>query len=158
LGGHNGIFTAVFDSRISVIITSCGFDSFADYYGGNEEVWMPEKGWCQTRYMPKLANYRGRLEEVPFDFSELLGAIAPRRIMVIATLHDSNFAAASVHRVVASAKAVYTLYDKPQHLTLMHPDCKHDFPVDMRQAAYSLFEKEFKNARPALGKVETLPN
>ncbi|MFN9913000.1 MAG: alpha/beta hydrolase, partial [Pirellulaceae bacterium] len=33
LGGHNGIFTAVFDPRIRTIVTSCGFDSFRDYYG-----------------------------------------------------------------------------------------------------------------------------
>src|SRR5207253_9118348 len=28
LGGHNAIYTAVFDERIKVIVSSCGFDSF----------------------------------------------------------------------------------------------------------------------------------
>jgi hypothetical protein len=28
LGGHNAIFTAVFDPRLSVVVSSCGFDSF----------------------------------------------------------------------------------------------------------------------------------
>lgn len=59
LGGHNGLFTAAWDPRISVVVTSCGFDSFRDYYDGNPEVWMPEKGWCQSRYMPRLLDHRG---------------------------------------------------------------------------------------------------
>ena len=70
LGGHNAIFTAVFDPRIRVVVSSCGFDSFLDYYGGDPANWHPERGWCQTRYMPRLADYRGRLAEIPFDFHE----------------------------------------------------------------------------------------
>ena len=31
LGGHNSIYTAVFDERIKVIVSSCGFDSYLDY-------------------------------------------------------------------------------------------------------------------------------
>jgi cephalosporin-C deacetylase-like acetyl esterase len=31
LGGHNGLFTAAFDERIRVVVTSCGFDSFRDF-------------------------------------------------------------------------------------------------------------------------------
>ena len=55
-------------------MSSCGFDSFLDYYDGNPDNWQPERGWCQTRYMLKLADYRGRLAEIPFDFHELLGS------------------------------------------------------------------------------------
>ena len=78
LGGHNSVYTAVFDDRLKVVVSSCGLDSFLDYYGGDEKNWEPEKGWCQTRYMPKLADYKGRLADIPFDFHELIGALAPR--------------------------------------------------------------------------------
>ena len=30
LGGHNGIYTAMFDDRIRAVVSSCGFDSFRD--------------------------------------------------------------------------------------------------------------------------------
>ena len=75
LGEHNAVFTSVFDERIQVVVSSCGLDSFLDYYGGDEKVWLPEKGWTQTRYMPRLSQYRGRLAEIPFDFHELIGAL-----------------------------------------------------------------------------------
>jgi len=34
LGGHNSMFTAAFDERLKVVVSSCGFCSFAKYYGG----------------------------------------------------------------------------------------------------------------------------
>jgi hypothetical protein len=140
LGGHNAVYTSVFDERIHVIASSCGLDSFLDYYKGDDKVWLPEKGWTQTRYMPRLSEYRGRLAEIPFDFHELLGALAPRHVLVIAPLKDSNFRAESVDRIIAAARPIYTLYQHPERLRVIHPDCEHDFPTDMRQLAYALFD------------------
>ncbi len=141
LGGHNAIFTAVFDPRIQVIVTSCGFDSFLDYYGGDPQNWQPERGWCQTRYMPRLAAYRGRLAEIPFDFSELIGALAPRPVYINAPLGDSNFQWRSVDEMAAAASEVYQLYGVPSNLTVEHPDTKHDFPEAQREQAYQLLER-----------------
>ncbi len=39
LGGHNSVYTAVFDDRLKVVVSSCGLDSFLDYYGGDEKNW-----------------------------------------------------------------------------------------------------------------------
>jgi hypothetical protein len=144
LGGHNAIFTAVFDQRIKVIVSSCGFDSFPDYYGGDPEVWKPERGWCQTRYMPKLAQYAGRLNEIPFDFHELIGALAPRQVFVNAPLGDTNFKWRSVDAVAKAASQVYSLYGVPQNLRLEHPDCGHSFPPELRDVAYKLFDKNLR--------------
>ena len=144
LGGHNAIFTGVFDDRIRVVVSSCGFDSFRDYYDGADEVWQPGKGWTQGRYMPRLAGYRGRLDEIPFDFGELLGALAPRSVLVIAPLHDSNFRARSVDRMVEVARPVDALYGQPARLRVEHPDCEHDFPEAMRREAYALFDAELR--------------
>ena len=116
LGGHNAVFTSVFDERIQVVVSSCGLDSFLDYYGGDEKVWLPEKGWTQTRYMPRLSQYRGRLAEIPFDFHELIGALAPRHVLLIAPLLDSNFRAESVDRIAAAARPVFSLYEHPERL------------------------------------------
>ncbi len=140
LGGHNSVYTAVFDDRIKVVVTSCGLDSYLDYYGGDEKVWLPEKGWAQTRYMPKLASYRGRLEEIPFDFHEMIGSLAPRHVLVIAPLKDDNFRAESVDRIVASAKPIFALYGRPERLRVEHPDCTHDFPEEMREKSYALID------------------
>jgi dienelactone hydrolase len=143
LGGHNSVYTAVFDGRLKVVVSSCGLDSYLDYYKGDEKNWQAEKGWCQTRYMRKLADYKGRLEEIPFDFHEMIGALAPRHVLIIAPKKDSNFRADSVDRIAAAARPVFKLFGHEDRLKVEHPDCEHDFPPEMREAAYRLFDKVF---------------
>ena len=134
LGGHNSIFTAVFDQRIKVVVSSCGFDSFRDYMQGNI------KGWTSDRYMPKLGAYTNRLAEIPFDFHELIGALAPRVVFISAPLGDANFRWSSVDAIVQAALPVYRLYGAENHLRVDHPECDHKFPEPIREKAYRLFE------------------
>jgi dienelactone hydrolase len=144
LGGHNSVYTAVFDDRIKVIVSSCGLDSYSDYYGGDPKRWQPEQGWCQTRYMPRLAKYAGHLQDIPFDFHEMIGSLAPRICFINAPLKDANFRWESVDRVAAAARKIYQLYGQPQNLLVEHPDSEHDFPTDMREKAYRLFDENLK--------------
>jgi dienelactone hydrolase len=145
LGGHNAIFTAVFDPRIRVVVSSCGFDSFVDYYGGNPKVWQPDKGWTQDRYMPRLAGYADRLQEMPFDFFELIAALAPRHVFVSAPTGDTNFEWQSVARIGAAAGLVFGLQDASDRLEIVHPNCGHEFPEEIRVRAYRLLEEQLRN-------------
>ena len=121
LGGHNSLFVAAFDRRIRAVITSCGFTSFAKYYGGDLT------GWSHKGYMPRIAARKP--EAMPFDFKDVLAAIAPRPVFVNAPLRDANFDASGVDDAVRDAK-------HPK-IRVEHPDCEHDFPPEIRQAAYA---------------------
>ena len=144
LGGHNSIYTAVFDERIKAVVSSCGFDSYLDYYRERPTMWNPGQGWTQERYMPRLAQYAGRLHEIPFDFHELIGALAPRAFLAISPLHDSNFKWQSVARIMTAARPVYALHGVPERLAVEHPDCDHNFPPEMREKAYAWLERWLK--------------
>lgn len=135
LGGHNSIFTALFDERIQCIVSSCGFDSLLDYYGGNI------KGWVQERYMMKMEQFLGHPQDAPFDYYELVACLAPRRFFVNAPLRDSNFKQDSVDRIAKAARAVYALHGAETALTVEHPDSEHDFPDAPRFAAYEAIAK-----------------
>lgn len=145
LGGHNAIYTAVLDQRVSVIASSCGFDSYLAYMDGAERVWFFGQGWCQIRYMPRLSNYRGRLEEIPYDFHELLGALAPRPFFVNAPLRDSNFRWKSVDECASAARPVYQLLGASGKLLIRHPDSDHNFPEDMRDEAYRTIDSVLRD-------------
>jgi dienelactone hydrolase len=136
LGGHNSIYTAVFDERVKVIVSSCGFDSYLDYMNGNIN------GWTSDRYMPKLLDYP--LAEIPFDFHEMIGALAPRPIFVNAPKEDANFKWESVDRILAAAKPIYRLCGERNGIHVEHPDCAHDFPNEIRAAAYEFIDENLE--------------
>ena len=133
LGGHNSVFTAAFEPRIKVVVTSCGLDSFLDYMDGNV------KGWSGDRYMPALSRYA--LRDIPFDFHEIIASLAPRVCLISAPFGDTNFKWESVDRVAGAARQIYGLYRHPQNLIVEHPACGHEFPKAMRETAYKLIEK-----------------
>jgi dienelactone hydrolase len=131
LGGHNALFVAVFDQRLKAVVTSCGFNSFFEYKGGDLT------GWSHAGYMPPIATVYGKdPRRMPFDFTEVLAALAPRPVFVNAPLHDDNFAVQGVRDCVDAAAPVFRLFRVEDRLTVRHPDCGHEFPVAVRQAAY----------------------
>lgn len=128
LGGHNSLYTAAFDARIKVVVTSCGFDSFRDYMDGNI------KGWTSARYMPKLLDYAP--DRYPFDFDTVLSAISPRGIFISAPKGDTNFKWQSVDRLVEKVRS-----ETKTNIEVRHPDCPHMFPKELREEGYGFMEK-----------------
>jgi dienelactone hydrolase len=136
LGGHNSLFTAAFDERIKAVATSCGFTSFHKYKGGDLH------GWSGPRYLPRVASeYKYSPDQMPFDFHEVIAAIAPRGVFVVAPLHDDNFDVEGVRDVVKAARPVYELLRQPERLKVVYPDATHDFPDAEREEAYTFFDK-----------------
>jgi dienelactone hydrolase len=132
LGGHNSVFTALFDERIRAVISSCGLDSYRDYMDGDLT------GWCGERYMPKLSQCDW--EHPPFDFYDLVAKLAPRPCFISAPLADSNFNWQSVDSIVDAARQVYALYGADEWPQVEHPNCGHDFPESQRLQAYTVID------------------
>ncbi len=152
LGGHNSLFVAAFDARIKAVVTSCGFNRFAKYYGGDLT------GWAGFRYMPRIATvYAKDPAKMPFDFTEVLAALAPRAVFVNAPLNDTNFEVSGVRDCVAAAAPVYKLLGAADNLVAVYPDAGHDFPPKVRQAAYEFLDRALRSRkgdatkRPASG-------
>jgi len=132
LGGHNALFAAAFDPRLKVAVTSCGFTSFPRYMGGELKAWANKRA-----YMPRIASaYGNDPKRMPFDFPEVLAAIAPRTVFVNAPVEDGNFDLAGVKDCVAAAGPVYELLGAKGGLASVHPKCGHDFPPEVREQAY----------------------
>jgi pimeloyl-ACP methyl ester carboxylesterase len=139
LGGHNALYTAVFEPRLKCVVTSCGFTAFHDYYKGDL------KGWTSDRYMPRIRDvYENNPDKMPFDFPEVLAAIAPRGIYVAAPEMDHNFDVGGVRKCIAAAQPVFELLGGKDQLVVAYPNCGHDFPDDVRERVYQWLEKQLK--------------
>ncbi len=136
LGGHNTLFVGVFDPRIRVLVSSCGFTAFPKYYAGDLT------GWTHDGYMPTIASVYGKdPARMPFDFPGVLSALAPRPLFVNAPLHDANFDVSGVRDCINTARKIYGLYGATDVLAAVYPDAEHDFPDEARQQAYAFVEK-----------------
>lgn len=143
LGGHNAIFLGVFDERVQVVVTSCGWTPFPDYYG---YAGGKLSGWAQDRYMPRIKYaYASEPAQVPFDFPELIGTLAPRAFFSASPVEDHNFKVAGVRRSVPAAQAVYRLLQHPERMQVIYPACKHDFPPEARRAAYAFIDQQLQH-------------
>jgi dienelactone hydrolase len=140
LGGHNTLFTAAFDPRIKAAVTSCGFTAFHDYYEGNLA------GWTSDRYMPRIRDLYGNdPNKMPFDFHEVLAAIAPRSIFINAPVSDNNFEVGGVKKVVAEATKAQQIYGAVAgDITVRYPECDHDFPDEVRAEAWKWLAERLK--------------
>ncbi len=139
LGGHNALFVAAFDPRLKVVVPSCGFNSFFKYQKGNLT------GWSHKGYMPRIADVYGRdAAKMPFDFTEVVAALAPRAVFINAPLRDDNFEVGGVRDCVAAAGPVYRLLGAAENLEAVYPDAGHDFPQDVRQKAYAFIDRHLR--------------
>lgn len=133
LGGHSGMFTAVFEPRLKVIVSSCGFTSFQ-----TDDV----PSWSGPRYMPRIQTQFGNdAARVPFDFHEIVASFAPRPFLACAAEKDHDFDVAGVRAVMKAAAAVYRLHGAAEHLAVFYPPGGHAFPPAARREAYAFLDR-----------------
>ncbi len=136
LGGHNAMFTAVFEPRLKVIVSSCGFTTF-------RKDDMPS--WTGPVYMPRITTQFGNdAKKVPFDFQEVVASFAPRPFFASAAEKDDDFDVSGVRDVMAVARPTYQLHGAAANLAAYYPPGKHAFPPDARKAAYEFLDRHLK--------------
>ena len=136
LGGHNAVFTASFESRLKVVVSSCGFTTFL-------KDDMPS--WTGPRYMPRIkTEFSSDAKQMPFDFSEVIAALAPRPFLASAATRDDDFDVSGVRDACQAAERAYQLLGKRDHLQSYYPDSPHDFPDDARKRAYEFLDRYLK--------------
>ncbi len=139
LGGHTAIFTALYDTRIKAVVSNCGFTSFRRYYGGDLT------GWTSDRYFPRIASEYGKdPNRMPFDFSDLISALAPRAFLASSPIHDDNFDVVGVKETIAAAKPTYERLGAAGKLQANYPNCAHAFPPEVRKVAYEFLDEQLK--------------
>ena len=81
---------------------------------------------------------------MPFDFPEVLAAIAPRALYIHAPQSDSNFKLESVKRCVKAAQGVYELLGAADNLVAVYPPGEHGFPIEARIESYVFIDHVLK--------------
>ncbi|HQH74574.1 MAG TPA: hypothetical protein PK360_21035, partial [bacterium] len=83
-GAYGTLFATIFEPRISAAVASCGFTTLRADPVANR--------WSHlTPLMPRLGFYLEKVDEIPFDWHEILACAAPRPLFNWSTLNDDIF-------------------------------------------------------------------
>jgi hypothetical protein len=136
IGATVGLYSAALDERICGVISVCGFTPM--------RTDLPERGTEGIkRYshlhglIPRLGFFTGNEERIPYDYHELLGAIAPRPVLVIAPELDKDAYHSDVVTCVKEAGKVYDLYGSPENIELFSPEDISRLSPEVREKIYS---------------------
>ena len=91
--------------------------------------------------------------QIPFDFDEVIAALAPRAFFSSSPVNDSNFDVEGVRKGIAAATEVYEYFDAANNLHVVYPDAAHDFPPEVRLQAYRFIDNELKHT-PAVEQIK----
>jgi pimeloyl-ACP methyl ester carboxylesterase len=120
LGGTVGLYAAALDPRVKGVVSICGFTPMrtdtAGRGAGGVARYSHERG-----LIPRLGFFVGQEARIPYDFDELLGAIAPRPVLVMQPALDRDASVADVRAAVEQARKVYSLYGATEKLALHQP-------------------------------------
>lgn len=138
LGGHNVIFTALFDPRLKVIASSCGFTRL-------DQDDLPS--WTGRVYMPRIASeFANDINKLPFDFPELVAALAPRPFITCSAVGDGDFNVQGVKDCLMFATPAYKLYGAEDRLAGHYPEGPHGFPPSSQKAAFEFLAKHLRGS------------
>ncbi len=151
LGGHSAMWLATFETRLKVVVSSCGWTPNRYYNNYNEEMRKKRGGrlwgYAQERYtMLALTKYHLRPEALPFDYEDVIAAIAPRAFFSNSPIHDANFNVEGVRVGIARASEVYHFLQADNNLQVRYPISAHDFPPEVRFESYRFIDKILKGS------------
>lgn len=118
VGGTVGLYAAALDPRIKSVVSVSGFTPMrtdtADR--GMGVVARDDRG-----LLPRVGFFLGNESRIPYDFHEVIAAIAPRQVMIVEPTMDRATSPADVRKAVDEAKKVYALYSATDNLALYEP-------------------------------------
>jgi pimeloyl-ACP methyl ester carboxylesterase len=142
LGAAVGLHVAALDSRVKGVVAVAGFTPM--------RTDTPDKGTSGTgRYSeargiaPRLGFFVGHEAQIPYDYSELIGLIAPRPVLVVQPQLDREATSADVAAAVEQARRVYSLYGASAKLGLDSPNDIARLPTATQDRAIQWMRQNF---------------
>ena len=144
-GAEAALHAAAFDTRVKAVVSLCGFSPLRTEKRMARSVGARRYALL-TSLAPRMGFFVGHEERLPYDYDELLGLIAPRKVLIIDPWGDYWTDHAGLDACVARARDVYRLHDAEDALTVQRPYDNRNFTHDRLVEIIAWLEEAFGNA------------
>jgi dienelactone hydrolase len=136
LGGMVALHTAALDPRVKGVVSIAGFTPMrtdtADKGTGGLARYSRD-----LPLAPRLGFFIGNEARLPYDYNELIAAIAPRPVYLVQPALDRDATPGEVHDAVDQARKIYGLYNAADKLALDEPWDYNRLPSATQERAIS---------------------
>jgi len=120
IGGAVAIYEAALDARVKGIVAISGFTPMRSDTAARGDGGVARYS-NERDLIPKLGFFVGHESQIPYDYQDLLGMIAPRPVLVVQPQLDRDATPGDVEGAVNTAKGVYALYGAGDKLAIDEP-------------------------------------
>ena len=110
------------DERIAGVACFSGFAPLRTANDNARATGGLARLWKWHALVPKLGLFEGREADIPYDYDDLLRAIAPRPCLIVAPERDRNHPAGEVRACVERARGAWPEDAAEPGLTALYPD------------------------------------
>ena len=143
LGGAVGLYSAALDERIAGVISVCGFTPMRSNKPGKTAEGIYEYSHLHG-LLPRLGFFAQNEERIPYDFNEILAAVAPRPLLIVAPTWDQYASFTDINHCLSEVKKVYDLYKQKEKVELFAPEDYNRFSEEMKSKVISWMKQNFR--------------
>ena len=143
MGANIALHTAVLDPRVKGVVSLNGFtpmrpDTAEKGTGGIARYFR------EHDLLPRMGAFAGKEARLPYDYDELIAAIAPRPVYVLSPQFDRDATPADVKKAVEQARKVYRLYNAANNLMLDEPWDYNRLPLATQDRAINWMKEKMR--------------
>ncbi len=146
MGATVGLYATALDDRIAGLVSISGFTPLRSAVQGKGIEGV--KAFSHLHgLIPRLGFFVGHENCIPYDYQDILGAIAPRPVLLIAPQLDQTASFKDIRATANEAGKIYTLSGAADQLILNSPDDFNRFSDEMKEIIYGWAGKFTDGAR-----------
>lgn len=136
IGGSLSLITAALDPRVAGIATVA---AFSPWRSSNEQYESLRTYSHLHGFIPRLGFFAENPQNAPVDFGEIIAAVAPKPVLLIAPDADRYTDIKTLQGVMGKVSRVYDLYGKKSSLQVQYPHEINRMTKEMYREAGNFF-------------------
>jgi cephalosporin-C deacetylase-like acetyl esterase len=143
MGANVALHTAVLDSRVKGAVSINGFTPMRTDAEGKGTGGIG-RYFREHDLLPRMGAFAGKEAQLPYDYDELIAAIAPRPVYILSPQFDRDATPADVRLAVEQAKKIYRLYNAADNVLLDEPWDYNRLPLGTQDRVIKWMEEKMK--------------